>query len=105
MKNEFTIPAKPWNEKDIAFLLANETKLNAELRAELGLDVAVEVGSGSETVVTSNDSVDVTTLTPEEIQEGVDAFNAPPVEDQEAAKAEVEKLQADADVNNTPDNS
>lgn len=60
MRNEFQIPAKPWGDKEIKFLMAHEVLLDNKIRAELGLKVKEEVSTA------------VPQLSPEEIQESLD---------------------------------
>jgi uncharacterized membrane protein len=43
MKNQFEVPAKPWGDKEIKFLMANQPLLDNETKAELGLTVSEEV--------------------------------------------------------------
>lgn len=79
MKGEFTIPARPWGEADIKFLMANQDLLDNETRVELGLG---EVAGAPEDVPTAEGtpSEEVVEETTEEV-----------VEDAPEADAEVEE--------------
>lgn len=42
MSNEFQLPARPWGDKEIKFLMAHEALLDNETRAELGLKASAD---------------------------------------------------------------
>lgn len=86
MSNEFQVPAKPWGDAEIAQLKAHAHLLDEETRAELGLG-PVEV---EEPTPSDDGNIDPSTITPEDVQAGVEAFNQLSPEEQEAAKAEAQ---------------
>ncbi len=72
MNAPFAIPARPWGDAEVNYLVKNAHLLDNETRAELGLAEAPE------------------TITPEDVQAGLDAFNQLSPEEQEAVRAEAQ---------------
>jgi pyruvate/2-oxoglutarate dehydrogenase complex dihydrolipoamide acyltransferase (E2) component len=64
MQNQFQVPAKPWTENDIKFLMANVSKLSDEVKEELGLSttkVDTNVASAARADIEKHDQI----LTPQ----------------------------------------
>lgn len=71
MENEFVVPARPWTDADVKFLVANADILPEEVKSELGLtpavpnndfkadfDAAKEADETAETIVVTQEILD-----------------------------------------------
>lgn len=117
MEDTITIPAKPWTDADVAFLTRNAAFLPQEVQDELGLTPAVpnnnfqadfDAAREIESPVVETGEIEPSGVTetemptPEEITKGIEAFNALPPEDQEAARV---AAQAEVVNNEATDNA
>lgn len=95
MENSFVIPARPWGEAEVKFLVANADLLDEETRAELGLGGATE-----EVEEEDEDEEEETPIEEETPDVVIDATPAPTIEGGLPTDAEGEVVD-----NPTPDNA
>jgi len=106
--SNFELPARPWGEKEIAYMRSNEVLLDNKTRVELGLkpsEVAPEAVDTPSEGDESNTPETVTPPTEEEVKQGLENFEELSPEEQARVKAEAEKEAQKNSTGSVPENT